>query len=703
MSRELEARIEQIQAENKKLRDEVAVKSRTLARALANYQQRALHMDVIRQQNEELDRLAQELAKAKKLEEERAKELAAAHQIKSDFLASFSHEIRTPLNGILGYCDLLAREEGNRLTQGGQRDLSVIRSNAKTLLSLINDILDLSKIEAGRVDIVREVVEVDALLEECRATAQEYLKGKPVTLSVIVEPDARRAFTDGLKLRQISLNLMSNAAKFTQEGEVVVTVRSEGDALVLVVKDTGVGIPPDQMKHLFERFRRVNDKAHRKVGGTGLGLSIVRELSKLLGGETVVESAVGKGSTFAVTLPGAIDRTILTPSVRPGAMNNSKNSTIAPDAPKVLLIDDDMMVQYIVSSHLESEGIRVLIGIDGRDGLKQAREHEPDMVLLDIDLPKLDGWSVLQELKTDPDLGGIPVVMLSVEESRARAFSLGASDYLVKPVDPPRLSEVVRRELAGGAGDVIVADDDPGTREIVCRQLRYAGLSTTQASDGEEVLALAREKSPSLVILDLLLPTMDGFETLRRLREEGSTVPVIVLTGKELTTSEEAVLRDAHAHVVTKGGLAMEQVVQEAKQLLLQHRAPSTARMPRVLYVEDAPQNRDIVRRYLRGEFEIIEAEDGVQGVERALTFMPDVILMDLSLPKMDGWETTRVIKNHEKLRHIPVLALTAHVGKEDHERAISAGCDEFLTKPVERSLLLAAIRRQLSKGSSDA
>ena len=703
MSRELEARIEQLQAENKKLRDEVSVKSRTLARALANYQQRALHMDVIRQQNEELDRLAQELAKAKKLEEERGKELAAAHQIKSDFLASFSHEIRTPLNGILGYCDLLAREEGNRLTQGGQRDLSVIRSNAKTLLSLINDIRDLSKIEAGRVDIVREVVEVDALLEECRATAQDYLKGKPVTLSVVVEPDARRAFTDGLKLRQISLNLMSNAAKFTPEGEVAVTVRAEGDTLMLVVRDTGVGIPPDQMKHLFERFRRVNDKAHRKVGGTGLGLSIVRELSKLLGGETTVESAVGKGSTFTVTLPGAIDRTILTPSVRPGAMNSSKNGTIAPDAPKVLLIDDDMMVQYIVSSHLESEGIRVLIGIDGRDGLKLAREHEPDMVLLDIDLPKLDGWSVLQELKTDPDLGGIPVVMLSVEESRARAFSLGASDYLVKPVDPPRLSEVVRRELAGGAGDVIVADDDPGTREIVCRQLRYAGLSTTQASDGEEVLALAREKSPSLVILDLLLPTMDGFETLRRLREEGSTVPVIVLTGKELTASEEAVLRDAQAHVVTKGGLAMEQVVQEAKQLLLQHRAPSTARMPRVLYVEDAPQNRDIVRRYLRGEFEIIEAEDGVQGVERALTFMPDVILMDLSLPKMDGWETTRVIKNHEKLRHIPVLALTAHVGKEDHERAISAGCDEFLTKPVERSLLLAAIRRQLSKGSSNA
>jgi CheY-like chemotaxis protein/signal transduction histidine kinase len=701
MSKELEARIEQLSTENRRLRDEVAVKSRTLARALANYQQRALHMDVIRQQNEELDRLAQELAKAKKLEEERGKELAAAHQIKSDFLASFSHEIRTPLNGILGYCDLLAREEGTRLTRNGQRDLSVIRSNAKTLLSLINDILDLSKIEAGRVDVVKELVEVDALLEECRATAQDYLKGKNATLNMTIAPDARRAYTDGLKLRQIALNLMSNAAKFTQEGEINVHVYTEEDTLVLRVADTGVGIPPDQIKHLFERFRRVNDKAHRKVGGTGLGLAIVRELSKLLGGTTTVESTVGRGSTFAVTMPGAIDRALLTPSVPP-IPGGVKNPSMPAEAPLVLLIDDDMMIQYMVGGRLEEEGFRVVIGIDGEDGLKLAKQHHPNVVLLDVDLPKLDGWGVLAELKSNPELAPIPVVMLSAEESRGRAFSLGASDYLVKPVEPHIIAEVCRREVAGGAGDVIVADDDPGTREIVCRQLRHAGLSTTQASDGEEVLALVRERQPSLLILDLMLPHMDGFDTLRHIREEGSTVPVIVLTGKELTAPEEEMLRDGLARVVTKGGLALEQVVQEAKRLILQHRAPSTARMPRVLYVEDAQQNRDIVRRYLRGEFEVFEAEDGVEGVERALQEMPDLILMDLSLPRMDGWEATRVIKGNAKLRHIPVIALTAHVGKEDHDRAMQAGCDEFLTKPVERNLLLGAVRRQLAKRTTN-
>jgi CheY-like chemotaxis protein len=403
---------------------------------------------------------------------------------------------------------------------------------------------------------------------------------------------------------------------------------------------------------------------------------------------------------FTVTLPGAIDKAMLKPARGPGALG--KDSAEATEAPVVLLIDDDMMIQYIVSSHLQSEGFRVVIGIDGEDGLKMARQHRPAVVLLDVDLPKLDGWGVLSELKADPELAPIPVIMLSAEESRARAFSLGASDYLVKPVEPARIADMVRRELAGGAGDIIVADDDRATREIVCRQLRHAGLSATQATDGEEVLALVRENQPSLLILDLMLPNMDGFETLRQIREVGSTVPVIVLTGKELTAPEEEMLRECSARVVTKGGLALEQVVQEAKRLILQHRAPSTARMPRVLYVEDAPQNRDIVRRYLRGEFEVIEAEDGVEGVERAEREMPDLILMDLSLPRMDGWEATRVIKGNEKLRHIPVIALTAHVGKDDQERAMQAGCDELVTKPVERTVLLGAVRRQLAKRSSN-
>jgi CheY-like chemotaxis protein/signal transduction histidine kinase len=695
---DLQAKVEALLAENQKLKAEVAAKSKVASRALASYQQRVLQMEIIRQQNEELDRLAADLAKAKHLEEERSKELAAAHQIKSDFLASFSHEIRTPLNGILGYCDLLTREEGARLTPHGRRDLSVIRSNAKTLLSLINDILDLSKIEAGRVDIVRENVEVDALLEECRATTQEYLKGKDVTLNVYVAEDARRAFTDGLKLRQISLNLMSNAAKFTQEGEVLVDVRAEGDTLIMVVEDTGVGIPEDQLGHLFERFRRVNDKAHRKVGGTGLGLAIVRELSKLLGGSIDVVSEVGRGTKFTVILPGAVDRK--KPVVQMPIEGPPSSGAVAErSARTVLLVDDDPLVQSIVSQQLEAEGYRVLIAADGERALQLAKEHRPSGVLLDIYLPKLDGWSVLAALKSDPSLSGIPVIILSVEEQRARGFALGAKEYLLKPVDADRLVSIVRREVADGRGAVLVADDDPGTREIVCRQLRHAGVATIEAADGEAVLESVRKMNPSLLILDLVIPKIDGFEVLRRLRAEGSTVPVVVLTGKELSATEEKILRDGLARVVLKGGLALEQVIQETRSQLSQERKAAVgAKKPRVLYVEDAPQNRDIVRRYLHEEYEVLLAEDGEQGVDRAQREVPDLILMDLSLPKIDGWEATRRIKADPKLRHIPVLALTAHVGKDEQERARESGCAEFITKPVERGMLVGAIRRHLAR-----
>src|SRR6185437_2877403 len=285
---------------------QVDAKSRVAARALASYQQRALHMEIIRQQNEDLDRLAMDLARAKRVEEERAREIEASARLKSEFLANFSHEIRTPLNGIIGYCDLLSREEGARLTPHGRRDLNVIKANARTLLSLINDILDLSKIEAGRVDVVKEEVDFPPLVEECVATARERLKGKEVEVVVSISEPAKRLYTDGLKLRQVLLNLLTNAAKFTEAGEIVVDASDRDGTLILTVEDTGIGIPADQLPFIFEKFRQVDGSATRKVGGTGLGLAIVRELSRLLGGGVEVTSTLGKGTRFTVTLVGVI-------------------------------------------------------------------------------------------------------------------------------------------------------------------------------------------------------------------------------------------------------------------------------------------------------------------------------------------------------------------------------------------------------------
>ncbi|MBC7973546.1 MAG: response regulator, partial [Myxococcales bacterium] len=371
--------------------------------------------------------------------------------------------------------------------------------------------------------------------------------------------------------------------------------------------------------------------------------------------------------------------------------------TTPSDGPfSVLIIDDDPMVQHLVRGQLESEQFRVVSASDGVEGLTLARELRPTVILLDIHLPRLDGWTVLAELKSDPVLAQIPVIMMSVEEQRARGYSFGACEYLVKPVEPDRLVSVVRRAILPSAGDVLIVDDDESTREVVSRHLRRAGYSTVEARDGEEALLRARVLTPGLVILDLLMPGVDGFEVLRTIRSEGMRMPVVVLTGKVLAADEERTLREGMARIVLKGGTALDNVVREAKQLVMAKRVVERGRLPRILYVEDSPQNRDIVRRYLVNDYEVIEAEDGEHGIERAVRDAPDLILMDLSLPRLDGWEATRRIKANPAVKHIPVIALTAHAGREDQTRAAQAGCIDYITKPLERDVLLGAIKRHL-------
>jgi CheY-like chemotaxis protein len=692
MTSDLAQKVEELLRENRLLKQELDAKTALAARAVASFQQRTLLMEITRQQNEDLDRLAAELARSKKIEEERAREIEAAARHKSEFLANFSHEIRTPLNAITGYCDLLIRDEGTRLTPHGRRDLSVIKANARTLLALINDILDLSKIEAGRAEVVKEVVALPELAEECIASVREILKGKEVVLNseITVGP----VFSDPLKLRQVLLNLLSNAAKFTDAGEIVLTADAQGSTLLISIEDTGSGIPDDQLPFIFDKFRQVDGSARRKIGGTGLGLAIVKEVVHLLGGTVNATSAVGRGSKFTVALPGAIDTSAVPRvTVLPGL------PVFTGDGPfSVLIIDDDPMVQHLVRGQLETEQFRVVSAGDGVEGLTMARELRPSVIILDIHLPRLDGWTVLAELKSDPVLSQIPVIMMSVEEQRARGYSFGACEYLVKPVEPDRLVSVVRRAILPSAGDVLIVDDDESTREVVSRHLRRAGYSTVEARDGEEALLRARVLTPGLMILDLLMPGVDGFEVLRTIRSEGMRMPVVVLTGKTLMPDEERTLRDGLARIVLKGGTALDNVVREAKQLLVAKRVVERGRLPRILYVEDSPQNRDIVRRYLANDYEILEAEDGEHGIERAVRDVPDLILMDLSLPRLDGWEATRRIKANAAVKHIPVIALTAHAGREDQTRATAAGCIDYITKPLEREVLIGAIKKHLPR-----
>jgi PAS domain S-box-containing protein len=659
------------------------------ARVLASYQQRALQMEIIRQQNEDLDRLAQDLAKSKRLEEQKSREIEQAARLKSEFLANFSHEIRTPLNGIIGYCDLLAREEGGRLTPHGRRDLQVVKSNAKTLLALINDILDLSKIEAGHVETVRETVDVAALVDECIATVREFLKGKTVDVYANVAPEVSTVETDALKLRQILLNLLTNAAKFTDTGEIVVEVKAATSGIIVTVEDTGSGIAAEHLPFIFEKFRQLDGSSTRKVGGTGLGLAIVRELCRILGGAIDVKSTVGRGSVFTVNLPTGVSPSAVT------VISAPITSRDKPTGASVLVVDDDPLVHQLLKTELEREGMRVLLASDGVSAMTIARQHRPSAIVLDIQLPKLDGWTVLAELKNDPLLASIPIIIISIEEQRAKGFALGACEYLVKPIDADRLVSIVSRSVAPGTGDVLVVDDDSTTRELVTRQLRRAGFSASEAASGDDALTQARANKPAMMVLDLMMPGTNGFDVIRKIRSENMGIPVLVLTGKDLTPEETELLREGITSVVQKNGAAIEAVVEEAKRVLLEARRIAKDKLPRVLYVEDSAQNRDVVRRYLNGVYDVIEAEDGEHGLDRAQRDAPDLILMDLSLPRLDGWEATRRLKAGP-LASIPVVALTAHASREDQARARAAGCDGYLTKPVERDHLIATIKQHL-------
>lgn len=698
-----------LREENARLREELAAaraklatadaevkKAKSLsARTMAVYQQRALQMEIIRQQNEELDRLAADLARAKSVEEKRAREIETTARLKSEFLANFSHEIRTPLNGILGYCDLLLREEGSRLTPHGRRDLGVVKANAKTLLALINDILDLSKIESGHVEVVQEDVDLAALVDECSATVRELLKGKDVTMVVSVQPGVSRIRSDSLKLRQVLLNLLSNAAKFTTMGEIIVDARAEGDRLAIDVEDTGAGIPAEQVPYIFDKFRQVDGSTTRKVSGTGLGLAIVRELVRVLGGTVEVTSDLGRGSRFSVRLP-----------IKMAEGDSDVEVSVRPDAPEspapggtVLIVDDDIVTATVLRHALEAEGFAVREARDGVDALEIAIDEQPSAIVLDLRLPRLDGWGVLAKLKSTPQLASTPVVIISIEEERARGFALGASDYLVKPFAPEQLVRSVSRFVTPSAGEVLVVDDDGQTRELVSRCLQNAGFSTGEAANGREALLRLRVTRPALLILDLVMPGLDGFEVLRSMRENGSQTPVIIFTGVDLSQQETRTLREGMAQIVQKDGHSMNAVVEEAKRMIALRKATEGGRLLRILHVEDSAQNRDVVRRYLRGIYEVLEAEDGQHGVALAELEKPSIVLMDLSLPRMDGFEAITLIRANPGIRHIPVIVLTAHAGRADETRAMEAGADLYLTKPVERDALLHAIGTLLTTG----
>jgi len=477
------------------------------------------------------------------------KDAEAANSAKSHFLASMSHELRTPLNAIIGYSEMLQEDAQDRNDAATVADLQKIHGAGKHLLSLINDVLDLSKIEAGKMQLYVEAFDVAPLIQQVATTVQPLVEKNGNRLTVRCAADAGAMRSDATRLRQVLLNLLSNASKFTERGEITLEVLRQGPTLVFRVRDTGIGMTPEQLGRLFEAFAQAEASTASKYGGTGLGLAISRRFCQLMGGDVAVESAAGKGSTFTVRLPA--DAPAAEPAPSPAARGAAGGT--------VLVIDDDAGARDLVARFLEKEGLAVIPAADGGAGLRLARERRPDVITLDVVMPGMDGWAVLTALKQDAETADIPVVMLSVVDEKNLGVALGASEYLTKPIERDRLARVLKKfRRDGGAHRVLVVEDDPLTRSTLRRAMEAEGWEVAEAEHGRAGLDRARERTPDLVLLDLIMPEMDGFEFLEHLRARGSAPPVVVITAKELTADDRRRLNGGVERVVSKGGRGLE-------------------------------------------------------------------------------------------------------------------------------------------------
>jgi signal transduction histidine kinase/CheY-like chemotaxis protein len=532
------------------------------------------------QANKELRELAERL---EQLVAERTAELAVArdHAIeasraKSQFLANMSHELRTPLNAIIGYSEILQEDALESSQTRFVPDLQKIHAAGKHLLALVNDILDLSKIEAGQMEVFLEPATLSELIAEVVSTIRPLIDKNQNTLMLEIVPDLGAWQVDITKLRQSLFNLLSNASKFTSKGTITFSARldRQGDSkwLCFSVTDTGIGMTPEQLAGLFVPFRQADASTSRRFGGTGLGLAITDRFCRMMGGEITVSSTYGVGSTFAMRLPAHPVESAVggeVGSILGGALPGTGRLTRRRRRDLVLVIDDDPTVRDVMTRMLNSEGFQVCTAADGEEGLELARQLRPSAITLDVLMPSMDGWAVLSALQADHDLRSIPVIVTSNAGDRSVGFALGAADFLPKPVDRQRLLGLLERHHPPGEGaTVLVVDDDADCRELMRRTLEEQGCKVMVADNGEAALGRLADRRPDLVLLDLLMPGHGGFSLVEALQasEEWRSIPVVVTTGREISDEERQKLNGYVESVLRKGTYSREDLVRWLKR-----------------------------------------------------------------------------------------------------------------------------------------
>jgi CheY-like chemotaxis protein/signal transduction histidine kinase/HAMP domain-containing protein len=710
------------------------------------------------EQNVEVERKNQEIEQARRALEEKAKELALTSKYKSEFLANMSHELRTPLNSILVLGQQLGDNPDGNLTPKQVEFARTIHGAGTDLLNLISDILDLSKIESGTVSVEAEEVFFASLLDMVGRPFRHEAENRHLAFEVQADPQLSRSLvTDSKRLQQVLKNLLSNAFKFTEEGGVQLSVSlatsgwSQGHPILggaasvvaFEVSDTGIGIPLEKQRIIFEAFQQADASTSRKYGGTGLGLAISRELASLLGGEIQLRSAPGKGSTFTLYLPQTylgpsatsatkVDR-YGSPSPSPlqlSAVNVSEHpvehvpddrENLQPDDPVLLIVEDDPHYARVLCDLSHDNGFKVLVAVRGAEALALAREFRPAAVSLDVFLPDMLGWTVLNHLKQDPAMRHIPVQMLTLDEDRHHGLARGAFSFVTKPSTPEGLDAAfarIKEYVAARRKRLLVVEDNPAEQLSIRELLGYDDIDVSVATTGSEALSVLEDQPFDCVVLDLRLPDMSGFDVLERLRDTPSLsdVPVVVFTGKELSPEEDARLHTLARSVVVKGVESPERLLDETalflhrvvsdlppeKQKMLDrlHRSDDALVGKKVLVVDDDVRNIFALSSVLeRRGMAVLTAGTGREAIE-TLESTPDlaIVLMDIMMPEMDGYETMQVIRRNPRFRRLPIIALTAKAMKGDREKCLEAGASEYLAKPVNTEQLLSALRMWLHR-----
>ena len=750
LSEELQSQQEELQGANQELEGQAQ-------RLRLSEQKLTVQQEELKVTNEELEDKTGVLEGQKKVVEQaradiekKAEELALASKYKSEFLANMSHELRTPLNSLLLLAQSLAQNKDGNLTGEQTESARIIHGSGSDLLSLINEILDLSKIEAGHMDLQVGAVLVSDLAKNVRSSFGHMAEDQGLKLEVVVSKDAPAEIsTDRKRVEQTIRNLVSNAIKFTQSGSVEITFSSlapgtelstgglvAGQCLAIEVKDTGIGIAPDQQKVIFEAFQQVEGGSSRKFGGTGLGLAISRELVRLLGGEIQLESALGQGSTFTLYFPVAASATLKgdtrddtgitypTASKTAAAEAQQQLAAIQIDDDReqlkqhdqvILLIEDDPKFARLLLDKCHEKGFKCLAAPSGEAGLELAARILPSAVILDISLPGMDGWAVLSTFKEDTRTRHIPVHIISAEEASTKALRRGAVGHAVKPLAQEDLEDAFHRleEVSGGKRrTVLVVEDDAKMRRATVKLIGTRDTTVHEASTGAEALEMLRSGGYACVVLDLKLPDMDGDELLATLkREEVELPPVIVHTARDLTRDEEQALHEHAGAIVIKDVRSQERLLDEVslflhrvvskmpkrKQKMIRdlHDSDALLRDKKVLVVDDDMRTTFAMSRLLseRG-IQPLKANNG-EAALRLLKEQPDValVLMDIMMPVMDGYEAMRLIRAQKQFHELPIIALTAKAMPEDREKCLAAGASDYLPKPVDVSRLISMMR----------